>query len=145
MAAIHPYGKRKDNTSALVGKDGRLYHEKIKELLDAIKDPAEKAQAKAAIAQISKLNKRDMEHRRTLTVRDLRSMIAETKAEKFLINAGYSRKEFEREYGFTFEDFIDEDNWGEIDGKKVFVMNGAVYSLVFDYSGKVLRKEEYVR
>ena len=72
-------------------------------------------------------------------------MLSESKAEKFLINAGYTRKEFEEEYGFSFEDFIDDDNWVEIDGKSQFYFNGSIYSLIFDYSGKVLKREEYVQ
>ena len=102
-----------------------------------ISDPAERIQAKVAIANAHK-------YKEKLTIRSLRSKLAESKAEKFLINAGYTRKEFEKEYGFSFDEFIDEDNWVEIDGNRKFVRDGIVYLLIFDYSGQVLKREEYV-
>ena len=137
MSAAHPYGKRRDKSGTLIGKDGRRYQSKIDDFIPHISDPAEKIQAKVAIANAHK-------HKARLTIRSLRSKLAESKAEKFLINAGYTRKEFEEEYGFSFDEFIDEDNWAEIDGKRKFVRNGVVYSLIFDYSGQVLKREEYV-
>jgi hypothetical protein len=67
--------------------------------------------------------------------------MAFAREEKFLINAGYTRASFQQEFGITFEDFENEDNWIEgLDGKKKFVMNGQIYELVFDYSGQVLRR-----
>lgn len=138
MSAAHPYGKRRDKSGTLIGKDGRRYQNKIDEFMSHISDPAEKIQAKVAIANAHKNKER-------LTIRSLRSKLAETKAEKFLINTGYTRKEFEKEYGFSFDEFIDEDNWIEIDDKRQFVKNGIVYSLIFDYSGQILKREEYVR
>lgn len=138
MAAIHKYGKRRDRSGTLIGKDGRCYHQKIEEFLSNIRDPAERIQAKVIINNANK-------NKEKLTIRSVRSMLSESKAEKFLINAGYTRKEFEEEYGFSFEDFIDDDNWVEIDGKSQFYFNGSIYSLIFDYSGKVLKREEYVQ
>jgi hypothetical protein len=69
--------------------------------------------------------------------------MAFAKEEKFLINAGYTREGFEAEYGISFEDFEDESNWipdPEGGKKKRFAMNGAIYELVFDYSGQVLKR-----
>lgn len=137
MSAPHPYGKRRDKSGTLIGKDGRRYKDKIDEFMSHISDPAEKIQAKVAIANAHK-------YKEKLTIRSLRSKLAESKAEKFLINAGYTRKEFENEYGFSFDEFTDEDNWVEIDGSRKFIRNGTVYSLIFDYSGQVLKREEYV-
>lgn len=137
MSAAHPYGKRRDKSGTLIGKDGRRYKDKIDEFMSHISDPAEKIQAKVAIANAHK-------YKEKLTIRSLRSKLAESKAEKFLINAGYTRKEFENEYGFSFDEFTDEDNWVEIDGSRKFIRNGTVYSLIFDYSGQVLKREEYV-
>lgn len=137
MSAPHPYGKRRDKSGTLIGKDGRRYQNKIDEFMSYISDPGDRIQAKVAIAKAH-------EHKERLTIRSLRSKLAKSKAEKFLINTGYTRKEFEQEYGFSFDEFIDEDNWVEIDGKRKFVKDGVVYSLIFDYSGQVLKREEYV-
>lgn len=134
MAALHPYGKRRDKSGTLVGKDGRQYHEKIKQVLDSIKDPGARIQAKTII-------KNAKEDKERLTMRSLQSKMAFAREEKFLINAGYTRASFEEEFGFSFDDFEDEDNWFiDVDGKKRFTMNGVVYELFFDYSGQVLRR-----
>lgn len=134
MATKHPYGKRRDKSGTLVGIDGRQYHQKIKDVLDSIKDPGARIQAKTII-------KNAHEDKERLTLRSLQSKMAFAREEKFLINAGYTRASFEEEFGFSFEDFEDEDNWFvDVDDKKRFTMNGIVYDLVFDYSGKVLKR-----
>ena len=130
----HPYGKRRDKSGVLIGSDGRQYHQKIKDVLDSIKDPGARIQAKTIIK-----NAHDDKER--LTLRSLRSKMAFTKAEKFLINAGYTRATFEEEFNISFDEFEDEDNWFiDPEGKKRFSANGIVYDLVFDYSGQVLRR-----
>lgn len=135
MAVKHPYGKRRDKSGVLVGKDGRQYHQKIEQLLSSIKDPGAKIQAKTII-------KNAHEDKERLTMRSLQSKMAFAKEEKFLINAGYTRAAFEEEFGFSFEEFEDPDNWFEdVDDKKRFRYNGVVYELVFDYSGQILRRQ----
>lgn len=131
---IHPYGKRRDKSGVLVGKDGRQYHQKIKAVLDSIKDPGAKIQAKTII-------KNAIEDKSRLTLRSLQSKMAFAREEKFLINAGYTRESFEKEFGITFEEFEDPDNWiTGLDDKKKFVHNGKTYELVFDYSGQILKR-----
>lgn len=131
---IHKYGKRRDQSGTLIGSDGRQYHQKIKAVLDSIKDPGARIQAKTII-------KNAHEDKEKLTLRSLQSKMAFAKEEKFLINAGYTRASFQEEFGITFEDFENEKNWIEgLDGKKKFVMNGQIFELVFDYSGQVLRR-----
>lgn len=132
----HPYGKRRDTSGTLVGKDGRQYHDKIKAVLDAIRDPGARIQAKTII-------KNAHDNKERLTLRSLQSKMAFAREEKFLVNAGYTRESFEAEYGFSYEDFEDEDNWVyDEDNKKRkhFVWDGQIYELVFDYSGKILRR-----
>lgn len=130
----HPYGARRDKSTTLVGRDGRQYRDKIKAFLDSIDDLGAKSQVRAMIAE-AKRNKEK------LTIRSVQSKLSWSNEEKFLINAGYTREQFFREYGFTFEDFEDEDNWvKDADDKSHFVWNGVAYDLVFDYSGRVLRR-----
>lgn len=134
MAAKHPYGKRRDKSGVLIGSDGRQYHQKIEAVLASIKDPGARIQAKTII-------KNAHEDKERLTLRSLQSKMAFAKEEKFLINAGYTREGFEAEFGITFEDFEDESNWIiDPEGKKRFAINGAIYELVFDYSGQVLKR-----
>lgn len=130
---LHPYGARRDKSAVLIGSDGRQYHQKIQALLDRITDPGQRAQVKTII-------KNAHEDKERLTIRSLESKIAFSKERKFLINAGYTRESFEREYGISYDEFEDEDNWITVDGKKYFVHNGMTYDLFFDYSGHVLRR-----
>ena len=129
----HPYGKRRDKSMVLIGSDGRQYHQKIKAVMDSIKDPGQRAQVKVLIRNAH-------EDKERLTLRSLQSKLAFSREEKFLINAGYSRETFENEYGFTFDEFEDEDNWITVDKKKYFVKDGRTYELYFDYSGRVLKR-----
>lgn len=130
----HPYGARRDKSTTLVGRDGRQYKDKIKAFLDSIDDLGVKSHVRLIISKAIKNKER-------LTIRSIQSKLVQSREEKFLINAGYTRDQFFREYGFTFEDFEDEDNWTkDADGKSYFVWNGVTYDWVFDYSGRILRR-----
>lgn len=131
---IHRYGKRRDKSPTLIGKDGRRLHKNIEAVLNEITDPGIRAQAKTYI-------KNAHEDKERLTVRSLEARLAFSRERKFLINAGYNEESFEEEYGFTFEDFEDEDNWvRDAEGRRHFTWNNKVYNLRFDYSGRILER-----
>ena len=130
---LHPYGKRRDKSPVLIGSDGRQYHQKIAALMESIKDPGAKAQIKVILRNAH-------EDKERLTLRSLESKLAFSKERKFLINAGYDEETFEQEYGITFDEFTDEDNWIIVDGKKYFRHKGRTFEMFFDYSGRVLRR-----
>ena len=126
-----PAKKRGGKSLLLVGKNGNQYSDRVKELLNNIDDPGMRSQARTII-------KNAIADKERLSIRSLTSKLAETKEEKFLINMGYTRESFEKEYGFSFDTFMNPDNWTIMDDKKVFVNNGVIYDIVQDYTDRVL-------
>jgi hypothetical protein len=119
--------KRGGKTKVLVGKNGKVYKDRIDDVLNDIKDPATKADARARIKQAIRDGER-------LTERSLASKIATDKYEKMLINAGYSIESFEEETGISFKDFSDKSNWtGD-----VFTLGAVSYAYKFNYEGNIL-------
>ena len=57
-----------------------------------------------------------------------------------LLNLGYDRESFSREFGFGIEEFIDERNWRVEDDKSVFYHGGVAYDIFFDYNSPVLQR-----
>lgn len=131
---IHHYGARRDKSMTLIGKDGRRMHKNIEAVLSAITDPGARAQAKTYI-------KNAHEDKERLTLRSLEAKMAFSRERKFLINAGFTEESFQEEYGFTYSDFEDEDNWVvDAEGRRRFVWKDKVYDLRFDYSGRILER-----
>lgn len=119
--------KRGGKSQVLVGKGGKIYKDRINDLLNSITDPATRADAKARINQ----SIRDKER---LTERSLASKIAYDKHEKMLINAGYTIESFENETGISFKDFSNPANWKD----NTLTVNGITYIYKFNYEGNIL-------
>lgn len=119
--------RRGGKTKVLVGKNGKVYKDRINDVLNDIKDPATKADARARIKQAI----RDSER---LTERSLAAKISTDKYEKMLINAGYSVESFEAETGISFKDFSDKANWNG----DVFTLGATTYIYKFNYEGNIL-------
>jgi hypothetical protein len=119
--------KRGGKTKVLVGKNGKVYKDRINDVLNDIKDPATKADARARIKQAIRDGER-------LTERSLAAKVATDKYEKMLINAGYSIESFEEETGISFKDFSDKTNWNG----DVFTLGATTYIYKFNYEGNIL-------
>lgn len=119
--------RRGGKSKVLVGKNGKVYKDRINDILNDIQDPATKADARARIKQAI----RDKER---LTERSLASKIATDKYEKMLINAGYSIESFEEETGINFKDFSNKSNWNG----DTFIFGGKIYTYQFNYEGNIL-------
>lgn len=119
--------KRGGKTKVLVGKNGKVYKDRINDVLNDIKDPATKADARARIKQAIRDGER-------LTERSLAAKVATDKYEKMLINAGYSIESFEDETGISFKDFSDKTNWNG----DVFTLGAVSYVYKFNYEGNIL-------
>ena len=119
--------KRGGKTKVLVGKNGKVYKDRINDVLNDIKDPATKADARARIKQAIRDGER-------LTERSLASKVATDKYEKMLINAGYSIESFEEETGISFKDFSDRTNWNG----DIFTLGAVSYVYKFNYEGNIL-------
>ena len=121
--------RRGGKTKVLVGKNGKVYKDRINEILNDINDPATKADAKARIKQAIRDGDR-------LTERSLAAKISTDKYEKMLINAGYSIESFEEETGITFADFSNKANWNG----DIFMLGTLSYLYQFNYEGNILTK-----
>lgn len=119
--------KRGGKTRVLVGKNGKVYKDRINEVLNDITDPATKADARARIKQAI----RDGEK---LTERSLAAKVSTDKYEKMLINAGYSIESFEDETGISFKDFSNRANWNG----DTFIFGDKSYTYQFNYEGNIL-------
>lgn len=119
--------KRGGKSKVLVGKNGKVYKDRINDVLNGITDPATKADARARIKQAIRDGER-------LTERSLAAKVATDKYEKMLINAGYSIESFEDETGISFKDFSDRTNWNG----DVFTLGSISYVYKFNYEGNIL-------
>lgn len=119
--------KRGGKTKVLVGKNGKVYKDRINDVLNDITDPATKADARARIKQAIRDGER-------LTERSLAAKVATDKYEKMLINAGYSIESFEDETGISFKDFSNKANWNG----DVFTLGSVSYVYKFNYEGNLL-------
>lgn len=126
----YDYGqKRGGKSKVLVGKNGKVYKDRIEALLKDIQDPATKADAKAQINQAIRSKER-------LTERSLASKVAYDSYEKMLINAGYTIESFESETGIKFSEFSNDKNWKG----NILTVAGISYAYNFNYEGNILRK-----
>lgn len=125
--------KRAGKSLTLVGKGGKEYKDRIKDVIDSYSDPADKADIRAIVKQ----SIRDEEK---LSIRKLTSKLAMTKYEKMLINAGYSIPEFEKEYGIKFSDWSNPKNWTTDGfGGHFFNTGTKVLQYAFSYDNAILR------
>ena len=124
--------RRGGKNLTLVGKSGRVYKDRVSEILDQIEDTAIKADARALIARAKREGDK-------ITVRGLAAKLTDDRYEKMLINAGYSKELFEKETGITFEEFSKKENWRTDDmGKWTFTSGGRSYKYVHRYEGSIL-------
>ena len=112
----------------IVGKNG-IYKDRLDALLETAEDPAVRSDIMSKVKEAERKGKR-------LSTRSLLSKVAESKIEKFFINAGYTEEDIMEEYGLTREVLFDPANW---EGS-VFSYGGLKYRLRFQarYTGSVL-------
>lgn len=73
-----------------------------------------------------------------LTERKLRSLVADNKIDKMLINLGRTAEDLAGEIGATVQDIYNPDNWK--DG--TFTFNGDVYDVEFNYNDSIFKKRK---
>ena len=112
----------------IVGKNG-IYEDRLDALLETAEDPAVRSDIMSKVKEAERKGKR-------LSTRSLLSKVAESKIEKFFINAGYTEEDIMNEYGLTRDVLFDPANW---EGS-VFSFGGLKYRLKFQarYTGSVL-------
>ena len=114
----------------IINKKGKVYKDRLKKLRDSLEDPNDQAELDLLIEnQLYKKNPR-------ISEKTLRSMIADSKIEKAIINTGYTPEELAAEMGIDVMDLLDEDNW---DGS-TFSFGGDSWDFEFRYDGSVMTK-----
>lgn len=69
-----------------------------------------------------------------ISERTLRSMIADSKIEKAIINTGYTADELASELGIDVADLLDESNWSGSE----FTFGGKTWNFEFRYDGSIM-------
>ena len=124
---VSRYTGRRKKSLLIVGKNGRIYEDRLKTVLAETDDIATKQDIKAIVKQSVRRNEK-------LSIKSLLSKASSNKIEKMFINAGYTEAEIIDELGVTAEDLYNEANWQN----STFNFGGKSYDFVFSYVGKVL-------
>lgn len=112
----------------IINKKGKVYEDKLKRLRNSLSDPNDQAELDLLIEnQLYKKNPR-------ISEKTLRSMLADSKIEKAIINTGYTPDELAAEMGINVMDLLDEDNW---DGD-IFKLGDRTWNFEFRYDGSVM-------
>ena len=122
--------KKAKRSDLIVGKSGKVYKDRLKKLRDSLSDPNDQYELDLLIE--NQLYKKDPR----ISERTLRSMLANSKIEKAIINTGYTPDELAAEMGIDVMDLLDEDNW---DGS-TFSFGGDSWDFEFRYDGSVMTK-----
>lgn len=122
--------KKVKRSDLIVGKSGKVYKDRLKKLRDSLDDPNDQYELDLIVE--NQLYKKDPR----ISERTLRSMLADSKIEKAIINTGYTPDELAAEMGIDVMDLLDEDNW---DGS-TFSFGGDTWDFEFRYDGSVMTK-----
>lgn len=129
------YYKYRGKNVNIVYESGRVNKKKLNELLSKTSDPGAKANINAIVKSFK--NRKE-----ALTFRGLASRLEEDKKNKFLINTGYTEKEFNREYsgyGITIDDLFDP-NKTTFKNNVFTLQNGRKFQLVWGYDESIFKE-----
>ena len=127
VTKIYEYDKRA-KSPLIINKKGKVYEDKLKRLRDSLSDPNDQAELDLLIEnQLYKKNPR-------ISEKTLRSMIADSKIEKAIINTGYTADELASELGIDVADLLDEANWSGSE----YTFGGKTWDFEFKYDGSVM-------
>ena len=120
--------KKAKRSDLIVGKSGKIYKDRLKKLRDSLEDPNDQYELDLIIE--NQLYKEDAR----ISERTLRSMLADSKIEKAIINTGYTPDELAAEMGIDVIDLLDEDNWKD----STFTYGGKTWNFEFRYDGSIM-------
>ena len=127
----HYKSKKAKRSDLIVGKSGKVYKDRLKKLRDSLDDPNDQYELDLIIE--NQLYKKDAR----ISERTLRSMLADSKIEKAIINTGYTAEELAAEMGIDVADLLDEANW---DGD-TFKLGNRTWNFEFKYDGSVMTEQ----
>ena len=131
VTKTYHYNRKKAKRSDLiVGKSGKVYKDRLKKLKDSLD---EYDQFELDLIIMHQQAKKDAR----ISERTLRSMLADSKIQKAIINTGYTPEELAAEMGINVDDLLDEDNW---DGD-IFKLGDRTWNFEFKYDGSVMTEQ----
>lgn len=126
------YSRRGGKNPTLVSKSGKIYKDRVNDLIDNVQDPAMRADIRAIVSQARRTKDK-------LTTTGLAAKLTDDKYEKMLINAGYSKEQFEKETGIKFSEFSKKENWKSDDmGQWSITVRGRTYKYKHSYDRSIL-------
>ena len=131
VTKTYHYNRKKAKRSDLiVGKSGKVYKDRLKKLKDSLD---EYDQFELDLIIIHQQAKKDAR----ISERTLRSMLADSKIQKAIINTGYTPDELAAEMGIDVADLLDEDNWDD----DIFKLGDRTWNFEFRYDGSVMTEQ----
>lgn len=124
----HYKRKKAKRSDLIIGRTGKIYEDRLKRLRDSLSDPNDQYELDLLIE--NQLYKKDAR----ISERTLRSMLADSKIEKAIINTGYTADELASELEIDVADLLDEDNWSGSE----FSFGGKTWNFEFKYDGSVM-------
>ena len=116
----------------IINKKGKVYEDKLKRLKDSL-SYMDQYELDRRIAHRLAMFENYGENPR-ISEKTLRSMIADSKIEKAIINTGYTPEELAIELGISVDDLLDESNWSESE----FTFGGKTWDFEFRYDGSIM-------
>ena len=125
--------KKAKRSDLIIGRTGKVYKDRLKRLRESLSDPNDQYELDIRIAHRLAMAQNYGENPR-ISERTLRSMIADSKIEKAIINTGYTPEELASELGINVEDLLDKANWSGSE----FTFGGKTWDFEFRYDGSIM-------
>ena len=116
----------------IIGRHGEIYEDRLRRLRKSLSSDDQYELDRRITHQLAMYNNYGVNPR--IYEGTLRSMIADSKIEKAIINTGYTADELASELGIDVADLLDENNW---DGS-TFTFGGKTWDFEFRYDGSIM-------
>lgn len=116
----------------IINKKGKVYEDKLERLRSSLSVMDQYELDRRIAHRLAMYNNYGENPR--ISEKTLRSMIADSKIEKAIINTGYTPEELASELGISVEDLLDEANWSESE----FTFGGKTWDFEFKYDGSIM-------
>lgn len=124
--------KKAKRSDLIIGRTGKIYEDRLKKLRDSLSQDDQHELDRRIAHQLAMAQNYGENPR--ISERTLRSMIADSKIEKAIINTGYTPEELADELGIDVTDLLDEANWKD----SVFTFGGKIWDFEFRYDGSIM-------
>ena len=116
----------------IINKKGKVYEDRLERLRSSLSVMDQYELDRRITHRLSMFENYDENPR--ISEKTLRSMIANSKIEKAIINTGYTPEELASELGIDVADLLDESNWSGSE----FTFGGKTWDFEFRYDGSIM-------